>query len=93
MYEKMDSASDVAEILWPEQLHSPEQKVSDVSGLAACKLWQRLYDEGKLTKVSIEMLGDWMQAGYELLEKDIKEFAEIGVSYLKDFDPDLRILD
>ena len=46
------------------------KNVSDVAGLAACLLWQRLYDEKNLTKVSIEMLDDWMEKGYKLLDKE-----------------------
>ena len=61
MCEKENSAWDVAEMLWPKQLKSLEKNVSDVAGLAACLLWQRLYDEKKLTKVSIEMLDDWIE--------------------------------
>ncbi|MGM0378035.1 MAG: hypothetical protein ACQEQ0_14800 [Bacteroidota bacterium] len=62
------SAWEVAEILWPKQMKSFEKEVSDVTGLAACMLWQKLYDEKKLTKISIEMLDDWMQKGYKLIE-------------------------
>ncbi len=61
------SAWEVAEILWPKQMKSYEKEVSDVTGLAACMLWQRLYDEKKLTRISVEMLDDWMQMGYKLL--------------------------
>jgi hypothetical protein len=77
MCEKKDSAWDVAEMLWPNQLKSFEKDVSDVAGLAACVLWQRLYDKKKLTKVSIEMLDDRMEKGYKLLDKDRFEACRI----------------
>jgi len=40
-------------------------------------LWQRLYDEKKLTKVSVEMLDDWMEKGYKLLDIDRFEACRI----------------
>jgi len=72
-----NSAWEVAEMLWPKQLKSLEKNVSDVAGLAACLLWQRLYDEKKLTKVSVEMLDDWMEKGYKLLDIDRFEACRI----------------
>lgn len=85
MCEKQDSAWDVAEMLWPKQLKSDKKNVSDVAGLAACMLWQRLYDEKKLTKVSIEMLDDWMQKGYEQLDKDPFEACRIWMKVWETF--------
>ncbi len=54
--EKNISAWDVADALWPKQSNSTKKNVSDIVCLSACILWQRLYDENKLTKVSIELL-------------------------------------
>jgi len=88
MCEKENSAWDVAEMLWPKQLKSLEKNVSDVAGLAACLLWQRLYDEKKLTKVSIEMLDDWMEKGYKLLGKDRFEACRIWMRVWETFKAD-----
>ena len=85
MCEIKDSAWDVAEMLWPKQLKSLKKDVSDVAGLAACMLWQRLYDEKKLTKVSIEMLDDWMQKGYKQLAKDHFEACRIWMRVWETF--------
>lgn len=68
MCEKENSAWEVAAMLWPEHAKSNEKDVADVTGLAACMLWQRLYEEKKLSRVSVEMLDDWMEKGYELLD-------------------------
>ena len=88
MCEKENSAWDAAEMLWPKQLKSLEKNVSDVAGLAACLLWQRLYDEKKLTKVSIEMLDDWMEKGYKLLGKDRFEACRIWMRVWETFKAD-----
>jgi len=88
MCEKEVSAWDVAEMLWPKQIKSLEKDVSDVAGLAACILWQRLYDEKKLTKVSIEMLDDWMEKGYKQLDKDRFEACRIWMRVWETFKAD-----
>lgn len=88
MCEKENSAWDVAEMLWPKQLKSLEKNVSDVAGLAACLLWQRLYDEKKLTKVSVEMLDDWMEKGYKLLDIDRFEACRIWMRVWETFKAD-----
>jgi len=68
--EENESAWDVAERLWFEQAKSLSANVSDFVGIAACILWERLYDEKKLTKISYEMLDDWMEEGYKYFEND-----------------------
>jgi len=83
--EKMDSAWDVAETLWPEQLKSLEPSVSDISGLGACVLWERLFHEKKLTRVSFEMLDDWMENGYALLDEDCFQACRIWMRVWKTF--------
>lgn len=70
MCEKKDSAWDVADMLWPEQAKSLKKDVSDVVCLATSILWERLYNEKKLARVSVEMLDDWMENGYKQLDKD-----------------------
>jgi len=70
MCEKKDSAWDVADMLWPKQAKSFAKDVSDVVCLAACILWEKLYDEKKLTRVSVEMLDDWMENGYKQLDNE-----------------------
>ena len=68
--EENESAWNVAETLWAEQARSLSANVSDFVGIAACILWERLYDEKKLTKISYEMLDDWMEEGYKYFEND-----------------------
>ena len=88
MCEKTASAWDVAEMLWPEQTKSPEKDVSDVVGLAACMLWQRLYDEEKLTRASVEMLDDWMEEGYGQLDEDRFEACRVWMRVWDTFKAD-----
>ncbi|WP_413911444.1 YecA family protein [Desulfobacula sp.] len=88
MCEKEGSAWDVAEKLWPKQIKSFEKDVSDVTGLSACMLWQRLYDEKKLSKVSVEMLDDWMEKGYKQLDKDRFEACSIWMRVWETFKAD-----
>jgi len=83
--EKMESAWDVAETLWPEQLKSIEPNVSDIAGLGACVLWERLFHEKKLTRVSLEMLDDWMESGYELLDEDRFQACRVWMRVWKTF--------
>lgn len=88
MCEKMVSAWEVADNLWPKQMKSYEKDVSDATGPAACMLWQRLYDEKKLTKVSIEMLDDWIERGYKQLYKDQFETCRIWMRVWETFKTD-----
>lgn len=88
MCEKENSAWDVAEILWPKHVNSNEKDVSDVTGLAACMLWQRLYEEQKLSRMSVEMLDDWMQTGYKLLDSDPFEACRIWMRVWEIFKAD-----
>ncbi len=75
--EKKDSAWDVADVLWPKQTKSLKKNVSDIVCIGTCILWEKLYDEKKLTKVSVEMLDDWMGNGYKQLDKDIFKACRI----------------
>ncbi|MFH1152497.1 MAG: SEC-C metal-binding domain-containing protein [Pseudomonadota bacterium] len=88
MCEKKVSAWEVADNLWPKQMKSYEKDISDATGLAACMLWQRLYDEKKLTKVSIEMLDDWIERGYKQLSKDQFEACRIWMRVWDTFKTD-----
>ena len=51
-------------------------------------LWQKLYDEKKLTKVSIEMLDDWMEKGYKQSDKDCFEACRIWMRVWETFKAD-----
>ena len=88
MCEKKDSAWDVADALWPKQAISRNADVSDIVGLSGCILWKRLYDEEKMTKVSVEMLDDWMQDGYKESEKDIFKGCRIWLKVWETFKND-----
>lgn len=90
MCRKKNSAWDVADLLWPKQAKSFARNVSDIVCLAACILWERLYDEKKLTKVSVEMLDDWMEKGYKESDKDLFKACRIWLkvweTFKKDYD-------
>ena len=88
MCEKKDSAWDVADVLWPKQAKSLKKDVSDVVCLATYILWERLYDEKKLTKVSVEILDDWMENGYKQLDKDRFEACRIWMRVWETFKND-----
>ena len=88
MCEKKDSAWDVAGALWPKQANSDKKDVSDIICLTACILWERLYDEKKITKVSVEMLDDWMENGYKELEKDPLKTCRIWMKVWETFKND-----
>ena len=88
MCEKKDSAWDVANALWPKQAKSHKTNVSDIVCLAACILWERLYDEKKMAKISVEMLDDWMQNGYNELKKDLFKACRIWMKVWETFKND-----
>ncbi len=51
-----------------------EGKEADFLGLAACELWKRLLPE----RPSVEMIDDWMQAGYRLdAERRVSEACDL----------------
>lgn len=85
MCQKKDSAWDVADVLWPKQASSYKKDVSDIVCLAACILWERLYDEKKLTRVSVEMLDDWIENGYKKLDKDLFKACRIWMKVWETF--------
>jgi hypothetical protein len=85
MCEGKDSAWDVAGMLWPKQAKSFAKDVSDVVCLAACILWERLYGDKKLTRVSVEMLDDWMGNGYAQLDKDLFNACRIWTKVWETF--------
>lgn len=66
------SAWNVARKIWPKQMKSWDQDVSDFVGLAGCILWERFFEEGLIKNYSIEMLDDLMQKGYQNQDDEIK---------------------
>lgn len=60
-----DSAWSIAETWLAGIDASLSATEEDFLGLAACELWKRLLPE----RPSIEMLDDWMQEGYDLVER------------------------
>jgi len=83
--EKEESAWDVAQVLWPDKAKSLVKNVSDVACISACMLWKRLYEQGELTRVSVEMLVDWMEDGYHQLETDNFKACEIWMKVWETF--------
>ena len=77
--QKNSSAWDVSEQLWPKQAKSSSRDIADFSSLAACILWERLYENGELTKLSYEMLDDWIEEGYNYLKKDQLKACKIWI--------------
>ncbi|MDA3896513.1 MAG: SEC-C metal-binding domain-containing protein [Desulfobacteraceae bacterium] len=88
MCEKKDSAWDVAGMLWPKQAKSYSKDVSDIVCMAACILWERLYEEKKITRVSVEMLDDWMENGYKQLDEDRFDACRIWMRVWETFKND-----
>jgi hypothetical protein len=75
--QSMSSAWDVAETLWQEQMEMNTKDVSDFCGLVACILWERLYEAGKIQKVSFEMLDDLIEEGYEFFTDSPQKTCDI----------------
>ncbi len=95
--EKKNSAWDVAEMLWPKQVKSYKKNVSDTVCLSTSVLWERLYEERKLTRISVEMLDDWMEDGYKQLNEDrlkaCRTWKRVWEAFKKDYDLANRSID
>jgi hypothetical protein len=74
-----------AMMIWPKQAKSFAKDVSDVVCVAACILWERLYGDKKLTRVSVEMLDDWTGNGYAQLDKDLFNACRIWTKVWETF--------
>ncbi len=79
---------------WLARGTSCRGKEEDFLGLAACELWKRLVPQ----RPSIEMIDDWMQEGYALLDAD--KIAEAASCWLQvwstlrnRFHPSMRTMD
>jgi len=70
---KHDSAWDVSEELWLKHVKVKTKDVADFCGLAACILWERLYQDNKLNKLSVEMIDDLIEKGYDKNEYESSE--------------------
>ena len=69
------------------------EKEEDFLGLAACELWKRLVPD----RPSMEMLDDWMQEGYELVEQGRTAEAcntwwKVWSALLPRFTPEMRTM-
>ena len=74
--QKESSAWEVAERLWPTQMNRNTED-SDFLGLAACVLWERLDEAGKMDYISLEMLDDLIQDGYQYEPHSPEKACEI----------------
>jgi len=69
------------------------EKEEDFLGLAACELWKRLMPD----RPSMEMLDDWMQEGYSLVEQNKEPEAcsmwwKVWRALLPRFTPEMRTM-
>lgn len=79
---------------WLVQGATCRGKDKDFLGLGACELWKRLLPH----RPSIEMLDDWMQEGYSLLEADkiaeaVEVWSKLWSTLRERFTPSMRTTD
>jgi hypothetical protein len=74
--QEVASAWDLAGTLWPKQMEMNTED-SDFCGLAACILWERLYEAGKIKQISVEMLEDLIEEGYEYFPDSPEKACDI----------------
>jgi hypothetical protein len=79
---------------WLERGATLRGKDQDFLGLAACELWKRLLPH----RPSIEMLDDWMQEGYSLLDVNktaeaVEVWSKLWSTLRERFTPSMRTTD
>jgi hypothetical protein len=88
-----NSAWTISEVWLDDDSVKCTEKEEDFLGLAACELWKRLVPD----RPSMEMLDDWMQEGYELVEQGRTAEAcntwwKVWSALLPRFTPEMRAM-
>lgn len=88
-----NSAWTISEVWLDDDLVKCTEKEHDFLGLAACELWKRLVPD----RPSMEMLDDWMQEGYDLVEQGRTPQAcntwwKVWGALLPRFTPEMRTM-
>lgn len=88
-----NSAWTISEVWLDDDSVKCTEKDQDFLGLAACELWKRLVPD----RPSMEMLDDWMQEGYDLVEQGRTPEAcntwwKVWGALLSRFTPEIRTM-
>jgi len=88
-----NSAWTISEVWLEDDSVKCTEKEQDFLGLAACELWKRLVPD----RPSMEMLDDWMQEGYDLVEQGRTPQAcntwwKVWGALLSRFTPEMRTM-